>query len=80
MLFTKRIRSKIKVSKYKKKELNNKIQKMNKELKEFKRELKIDSNYFNEKILEIIPFVIETEGKVTNLEEYMIKLREYFSN
>jgi hypothetical protein len=53
---------------------------MNEELKELGRKLKLDSNYFNEKILEIIPFVIETEGRVTNLEEYMIKLREYFSN
>jgi hypothetical protein len=53
---------------------------MNEKLEELERKSKLDSNYFKEKILEIIPFVIETEGRVINLEEYMIKLGEYFSN
>jgi hypothetical protein len=38
---------------------------MNEKLKELERKSKLDSNYFNEKILEIIPFVIETEGRVS---------------
>jgi hypothetical protein len=60
--------------------LNNKIQKIIEKLEELERKSKLDSNYFYEKILEIIPFVVETEGRVTNLEEYMIKLGEYFTN
>jgi hypothetical protein len=76
----KELGSKIKISGYKEKELNNKIWRMNEKLKELERKSELDSNYFYKKVLEIIPFVIETEGRVTNLEEYMRKLEEYFTN
>jgi hypothetical protein len=74
------LESKIKVNGYKKKELNNEIQKINEELKEFERKFELSDNYFREKIIEIIPFIIETKRRVTNLKEYIIKLEEYFSN